>query len=415
MPTNISSVNANVNTGGVALDAHSLDSLRYAAHVDPNKALLGASKQFEAVFMQMVLKSMRATVPQGGLLGGNSTQMYSQMFDSQLSQTLANRGVGIGDMLATALGRLQAAQSSGTASADAEANDSGSTTATGLANPLGALNGTANALNARVGSKLSGQGARPSVAPGASLSPSLGQNVPLASSAARFLPLLQSAYGGGMVPRATWPSANNVKSAVRSAPTAAEAVSPDQGTQPASGSLDPAAGSATGGTAGSAPQAFVNQMMPYARAAAASTGIPAQYIVGQAALESGWGRRQIIGADGTQSYNLFGVKAGPDWNGPTVNVATTEYVSGVPQKSVQTFRAYSSYAQSFNDYAQLIANSPRYSTVVASAMRGNGAAGFAESLQRSGYATDPHYAAKLTQVIGQTLRMVNTPNRSANT
>ncbi len=415
MPINIASVNANVNTGGVALDAHSLDSLRYAAHVDPNKALLGASKQFEAVFMQMVLKSMRATVPQGGLLGGNSTQMYSQMFDSQLSQTLANRGVGLGDMLATALGRLQAAQSSGTASADAEANDSGSTTATGLANPLGALNGTASALNARVGSKLSGQGGRPSVAPGVSLSPSLGQNLPLASSAARFLPLLQSAYGGGMVPRATWPSANNVKSAFRSAPTAAEAVSPDQGTQPASGSLDPAAGGATGGTAGSAPQAFVNQMMPYARAAAASTGIPAQYIVGQAALESGWGRRQIIGADGTQSYNLFGVKAGPDWNGPTVNVATTEYVSGEPQKSVQTFRAYSSYAQSFNDYAQLIANSPRYSTVVASAMRGNGAAGFAESLQRSGYATDPHYAAKLTQVIGQTLRMVNTPNRSANT
>ena len=63
----------------------------------------------------------------------------------------------------------------------------------------------------------------------------------------------------------------------------------------------------------------------------------------------------------------------------------------------------------------MTANSPRYSTVVASAMRGNGAAGFAESLQRSGYATDPHYAAKLTQVIGQTLRMVNTPNRSANT
>ena len=121
-----------------------------------------------------------------------------------------------------------------------------------------------------------------------------------------------------------------------------------------------------------------------------------------AALETGWGRHEIVGADGTRSYNLFGIKAGPGWSGATVDVTTTEYVNGAAQKLVQKFRAYGSYAESFHDYAKLIGSNPRYAEVL---RQGQDAAGFARGLQQAGYATDPAYAAKLTRVINHTLAM----------
>jgi flagellar protein FlgJ len=130
--------------------------------------------------------------------------------------------------------------------------------------------------------------------------------------------------------------------------------------------------------------------------------VPAQFILGQAALESGWGKREIKFADGSTSHNLFGVKATGNWKGPTVEAVTTEYVGGVARKTVEKFRAYSSYAESFADYARLIGNNPRYAATLKSA----DAAQFAQSLQKAGYATDPNYASKLTAVIQQTLRAV---------
>ena len=88
--------------------------------------------------------------------------------------------------------------------------------------------------------------------------------------------------------------------------------------------------------------------------------------------------------------------------GPTADVTTTEYVNGQARKVVQKFRAYSSYAESFADYAQLMKSNPRYEQVLAS--RGD-ARGFAHGLQRAGYATDPAYADKLAKVINTTLRL----------
>jgi flagellar protein FlgJ len=123
-------------------------------------------------------------------------------------------------------------------------------------------------------------------------------------------------------------------------------------------------------------------------------------MLGQAALESGWGKREIKQADGSASHNLFGVKAGKSWTGKTVNVATTEYVNGVPQKRVEKFRAYDSYAAAFEDYAKLLSNNPRYKNVVANA---SDAHNFARGLQRAGYATDPNYAQKLSSIIQRRL------------
>ncbi|MCX7901889.1 MAG: flagellar assembly peptidoglycan hydrolase FlgJ, partial [Burkholderiaceae bacterium] len=126
-----------------------------------------------------------------------------------------------------------------------------------------------------------------------------------------------------------------------------------------------------------------------------ATGVPARFILAQAALESGWGQREIRGADGTPSYNLFGIKAGANWSGRTVAVTTTEYEGGVAKKVVQKFRAYNNYTEAFRDWARLMKDNPRY----AGALGNRDAAGFAQALQRGGYATDPDYATKLARTI----------------
>ncbi len=140
---------------------------------------------------------------------------------------------------------------------------------------------------------------------------------------------------------------------------------------------------------------FVSRMKTHAVEASKMTGIPVDFLIGQAALESGWGSREIRAVDGNPSYNLFGIKAGRHWKGATVDIVTTEYAEGVPGKTVQKFRAYPSYAEAFRDYASLIQGNPRY----ASALKQGDSAAFAQELQRAGYATDPRYAEKLTQVL----------------
>lgn len=142
--------------------------------------------------------------------------------------------------------------------------------------------------------------------------------------------------------------------------------------------------------------------MRHAQEASQATGIPARFMLGQAALESGWGKREIRAADGTPSHNLFGVKAGGSWKGAVVETVTTEYVNGVAQKSVERFRAYDSYADAFRDYANLLRGNPRYAGVMAQAAQGMNADGFAHGLQRAGYATDPNYADKLSRIIKTT-------------
>lgn len=147
---------------------------------------------------------------------------------------------------------------------------------------------------------------------------------------------------------------------------------------------------------------FIKRHIQAAHAASAETGIPANFMVAQAAHESGWGRREIKMADGSPSFNVFGIKAGPGWRGKTAEVTTTEYLRGEARKVTAQFRAYDSYEAAFKDYASLIKNSPRYNHVVA---RASTAEGFAQGLQKAGYATDPAYADKLTRVIHTTLRL----------
>lgn len=141
---------------------------------------------------------------------------------------------------------------------------------------------------------------------------------------------------------------------------------------------------------------FLQRMAPHAVQASLETGVPTRLVLAQAALESGWGRREILLPDGSTSHNLFGIKAGSGWNGRVAEVTTTEYRHGIPVKQDEKFRAYASYAEAFADYARLLRDNPRYAEVI---LPGRGAEEAAYALQRAGYATDPDYAAKLVKVM----------------
>jgi peptidoglycan hydrolase FlgJ len=139
-------------------------------------------------------------------------------------------------------------------------------------------------------------------------------------------------------------------------------------------------------------QQFIDSMRPHAEAAATATGIPARFILAHAALESGWGAREIRNESGAASHNLFGIKAGRNWNGASVETLTTEYRQGMPMKMAQRFRAYDDYSAGFTDYARLLAT--RHGAALS-----NDADAFANGLAAGGYATDPAYAGKLKAVI----------------
>lgn len=140
---------------------------------------------------------------------------------------------------------------------------------------------------------------------------------------------------------------------------------------------------------------FISRLLRPAQAAAQQSGLHPHLILAQAALESGWGKREIPAADGSPSHNLFGIKATGDWRGKTTEITTTEYINGVKQKVKAAFRVYDSYEHALSDYAKLLTKNPRYRGVVQSDSAEQGA----KALQAGGYATDPAYAKKLITII----------------
>lgn len=284
----MSSLPVDTATTGLAVSSHSLDDLRAEARTAPDKALKAAAQQFEAVFLNMMLKSMRDATPQDGMLDSEQTKMFTGMLDQQLAQDMASRGIGLADVMVRQLSRhtVVPPRQAGAAASDSPVS--------------GAATSTRNAV----------------------------------------------------------PSAYN------------------ESTQ----------------------QDFVQRMTPYAVQASRDTGVPPHLMLSQAALESGWGRREIRTADGGNSYNLFGIKATGNWNGKVANVVTTEYRNGVARKEVQKFRAYDSYAEAFSDYAHLMRDNPRYAPAL---QPGQSQAATARAVQRAGYATDPNYADKLARVMSR--------------
>jgi flagellar protein FlgJ len=273
--------------------AGGLENLRIKADRDPKSAVREAAKQFETMFTQQLLKSMRDSTMNADMTDNEATKMGTEMLDSQWASKIAGQPGGLSDVIARQLERQM-----------------------GIAQGVTAKPVSAN-------------------------------------------------------------------------PTPVDPLHPD----------------APVALPQKAAAAFIQTHTDAAAAAEKTTGIPAKFMIAQAAHETGWGRKEIRNADGTNSYNLFGMKAGPSWKGATTDITTTEYIGGKAHKVTQTFRAYSSFAESFADYASTMKNSPRYAAVVASGADANG---FAKGLQKASYATDPSYAAKLTRMIHMTERVQQT-------
>ena len=168
-----------------------------------------------------------------------------------------------------------------------------------------------------------------------------------------------------------------------------------------SAALQPPAGE--GPKAAADPTSFVRSILPLAKRAAEKLGTEPLALVAQAALETGWGSRIPHGADGSPSFNLFGIKSGASWTGPEVTTKTVEFQGGALREQGDTFRAYRSHDEGFADYVQLLTHDPRYQSVLAA---GPDASRYAQALQDSGYATDPNYALKIKAIYsGEAMRV----------
>ena len=163
--------------------------------------------------------------------------------------------------------------------------------------------------------------------------------------------------------------------------------------------------------AAQSPGEFVNQVMPTIRRAASALGLNPLGLLAQAALETGWGQRMPRTADGSPSFNMFGIKAGESWTGARATADTMEFSNGVATPRRTAFRAYGSIEDSVNDFANLLRNSPRYRDAVAA---GSDTQAYVDGIGKSGYATDPEYASKLSQILNSdTLRAALNPRIAA--
>lgn len=301
----------------LALDVQGVDALRRTVRNSPQEGLKQASKQFEVMFMQMMLKSMRDATPTEGLFGSQQEKMYTSMLDQQLAQNLSGRGLGLAELMLAQLSRTVKVEPSA-ARPDAQE-------LTPAPAPAG------KALPART--------PEPAPLQPTARTPDLSIYEEMTG---------QAAMSSSMLPRAHV-------------------------------------------------EQFVSRLMPAAQRASQESGIPAQVIMAQAALESGWGRREIRSEDGRPSFNLFGIKADRSWRGPVIEATTTEYVNGNAQKTRASFRAYASHEEAFTDYARFLSRNPRYASVRNAQSPSEAALG----LQQAGFASDPQYGGKLIRIMKQ--------------
>ena len=326
-------------------DLNAMAQLKAGSKADSAENLQQVASQFESLFLNVMVKSMRdanQAFAEGNPLNTPQTRFYQDMYDSQLSVHLAEKqGMGLADVMMRQLSpeKTTAATpaSTATASIDAERPDH-------------------SALLARRRLGISaGWG-----------EVTLGQN-----TAAADQPTNPAA--------ASEPSRNWLPLRAQQAAETSPAV----------------AAATNAKTRFDSPAEFTRAMLPMAEKAAARLGVDPHYLVAQAALETGWGKSIIREKDGSSSHNLFGIKTHGQWQGDSANVLTSEYRGGVKQQERATFRSYDSYEQSFNDYVDFLESNGRYEQALT---RTADADAFFRELQQAGYATDPRYAAKVSQI-----------------
>lgn len=330
-----------------AFDRQGMANLKHL-DADDEQTVRQVAQQFEALFLEMLMRNLRSMAPQEGLLSSSQTQAWQAMHDQQLSIGMAGGGAGLG---------------------------------------------VANLLVRQ-----------------------LYRPPPEAGFPANGFP--DGNFKGGPVPQrppATVAAARPAQAVgdfpapPQSEPTQSFASQPQQGftdqttgqlsTQPTTGDWSgPKRGARHQGAAfDGTPQDFLRRLWKSAGKYAAPLGLDPVLVLGQAALESGWGKNVIRHLDGRTSHNLFGVKADQGWSGDRVRVSTLEYSNGRLTRQWAPFRSYASPEAAFADYARLLSQ-PRYAEVLGA---GSDVTAFSTALQAAGYATDPDYASKIEQIVRQ--------------
>ena len=334
----------NTDTAAVYTDFNGLAKLKQGAREQTPEAIKEVAKQFESVFLTMVLKSMRQAKLADSVMDSKQSEFYQDMYDQQMAIHLAGKpGIGLADLIAQQL-------SPKSKNDDDEKQQAGDY----LNRALGSSQIVRHAKQASDKTPYQLDTAQPLDESGLSrLQESLER---LQQSQQSFDASLQSIQ---METNDTGVFADK--------------------------------------------QGFISQLLPYAQQAANELGVDANVLLAQAALETGWGKSVIRNAEGESSFNLFNIKADKSWQGKQTRVSTLEYDGGVARKEMAGFRSYATYKESFDDYVDFIKSNPRYSEALKKA--GN-AAHYVRELQKAGYATDPRYAEKImsiynSQIAGQ--------------
>ncbi len=360
--------------------------LNPAQQTDPAR-IDKVARQLEGQFAQMLVKSMRDASFGDSLFPGEN-KMFREMYDQKIAEAMTRgKGLGLSSIISRQLSGQQADGPALDTRVDpAEASRAYQLNAPAKAAPSLSLDDASQAVRMlqqmAAGAQEGAQAAAsPALAPmeqaldliagrdSSSMHRSLGTSDPYASS----------------IDGDDWAASNDQWAATASnrgsMATPADAL---------------ATRNAVAQLGANTPEGFVASIWGHAQSAAKELGVDARALVAQAALETGWGKRQIKHADGSTSHNLFGIKA-TGWKGQSAVAGTHEYVDGVRRNETASFRAYSTPAESFADYVRLLKTSPRYQQAL---QAGTDVQGFARGLQRAGYATDPRYAAKIAAIAG---------------
>jgi flagellar protein FlgJ len=374
------------------------------------------AQEFESLFLGEMLKSMRSateTLGQDNPLNTPAAKQYQEMYDQQLAVSMSREGGGIGlaDVLMRQMSKNKP-MAPGEAAAASAAKQAAAKAAveTPIAAGTVATNGPLSRLN----------GERPLWASRSVKSASAGEGThrnDMALINQRRLalpPKLADRLLAGLVPSASTTAAT--------ATTAQNSIQMPQSTKTGAGPLyngDWLASQTDATSSGrlqiygramaqiplapakkafSSADEFVNTMLPMAKEAAERIGVDPRYLVAQAALETGWGKSVMRAQDGSSSHNLFGIKASSSWKGESARAITSEFRNGEMVKETAQFRSYDSYKDSFHDLVTLLQTNNRYQDVVKSA---DNPEQFVRELQKAGYATDPDYASKISQIAKQ--------------
>jgi flagellar protein FlgJ len=338
-------------------DFQGVAELKARARADAKGSLDQVAKQFESLFTQMMLKSMRQAKLADGIMDSDQVEHYQEMYDQQLAIHLSESGgIGLAGVIKEQLGGTEAANDSKPVQSYSEYRKE-----------------VISMLERSSSLPVSMQDGKPIIAMGEQQMQA-GNRVSMQQQIPESVNELNSPFIPQIASKMQSLYSDSSEQKVQQPTQAVEMTNPKSWSK----------------------SDFVQQLWPWAREAAEKLGLAPAAILAQAALETGWGRHIMPSGKGGSAYNLFGIKTGRRWKGSSVNIGTLEYEQGVAVRKKDRFRAYNSFRDSFNDYVDFLQSNPRYSKALAST---SDSRQYFKELQKAGYATDPRYAQKLTSVL----------------